>query len=41
MYSADHVDEIAKLTRLTRDLGVNLAGVEIHRQDPVGAGDGD
>ncbi|HET6367443.1 MAG TPA: MerR family transcriptional regulator [Pseudomonadales bacterium] len=29
MYSADDVDEIARLTRLTRDLGVNLAGVEI------------
>ena len=29
MYSADDVDEIARLLRLTRDLGVNLAGVEI------------
>ncbi len=29
MYSADDVDDIARLIRLTRDLGVNLAGVEI------------
>jgi MerR family transcriptional regulator, heat shock protein HspR len=29
MYSADDVDDIARLLRLTRDLGVNLAGVEI------------
>jgi MerR family transcriptional regulator, heat shock protein HspR len=29
MYSADDVEEIARLVRLTRDLGVNLAGVEI------------
>ena len=29
MYSADDVEEIARLLRLTRDLGVNLAGVEI------------
>ena len=29
MYSAEDVDEIARLLRLTRDLGVNLAGVEI------------
>ena len=26
MYSADDVEEIARLLRLTRDLGVNLAG---------------
>jgi len=29
MYSADDVEDIARLVRLTRDLGVNLAGVEI------------
>lgn len=29
MYSAEDVDEIARLLRLTRDLGVNLAGVEV------------
>ncbi len=29
MFSADDVEEIARLIRLTRDLGVNLAGVEI------------
>ena len=29
MYSAEDVEEIARLIRLTRDLGVNLAGVEI------------
>ena len=29
MYSADDVDELARLLRLTRDLGVNLAGIEI------------
>ena len=29
MYSAEDVDELARLLRLTRDLGVNLAGVEI------------
>ncbi|HTO10325.1 MAG TPA: MerR family transcriptional regulator [Candidatus Binatia bacterium] len=29
MYSAADVDDIARLLRLTRDLGVNLAGVEI------------
>jgi MerR family transcriptional regulator/heat shock protein HspR len=29
MYSADDVEELARLLRLTRDLGVNLAGVEI------------
>ncbi len=29
MYSEDDVEEIARLLRLTRDLGVNLAGVEI------------
>jgi MerR family transcriptional regulator/heat shock protein HspR len=29
MYSAQDVDEIARLLRLTRDLGVNLAGAEI------------
>ncbi len=29
MYSAEDVEELARLVRLTRDLGVNLAGVEI------------
>jgi MerR family transcriptional regulator/heat shock protein HspR len=29
MYSAEDVEEIARVLRLTRDLGVNLAGVEI------------
>jgi MerR family transcriptional regulator/heat shock protein HspR len=29
MYSADDVEELSRLLRLTRDLGVNLAGVEI------------
>jgi len=29
MYSEDDVEEIARLLRLTRDLGVNLAGVEV------------
>jgi MerR family transcriptional regulator/heat shock protein HspR len=29
MYSAEDVEDIARLLRLTRDLGVNLAGVEI------------
>ena len=29
MYSEEDRDEIARLLRLTRDLGVNLAGVEI------------
>ena len=29
MYSPEDVDEIARLVRLTRDLGVNLAGAEI------------
>ena len=29
MYSADDVEDVARLLRLTRDLGVNLAGVEI------------
>src|SRR5262249_52749660 len=29
MYSADDVEEIARVTRLARDLGVNLAGIEI------------
>jgi MerR family transcriptional regulator/heat shock protein HspR len=29
MYSADDVEDLARLLRLTRDLGVNLAGVEI------------
>lgn len=28
-YSADDVEDIARVVRLTRDLGVNLAGVEI------------
>jgi len=29
MYSADDVDEVARVIRLARDLGVNLAGIEI------------
>jgi MerR family transcriptional regulator/heat shock protein HspR len=29
MYSEEDVEEIARLLRLTRDLGVNLAGAEI------------
>ena len=29
MYSAEDVEELGRLVRLTRDLGVNLAGVEI------------
>ena len=29
MYSAEDVDDLARLLRLTRDLGVNLAGTEI------------
>ncbi|MBI4636491.1 MAG: MerR family transcriptional regulator [Candidatus Rokubacteria bacterium] len=29
MFSADDVEELARVLRLTRDLGVNLAGVEI------------
>jgi len=29
MYSAEDVEEIRRIQRLTRDLGVNLAGVEI------------
>jgi len=29
LYSADDVEEIARVTRLARDLGVNLAGIEI------------
>jgi MerR family transcriptional regulator/heat shock protein HspR len=29
MYSDEDVEDIARLLRLTRDLGVNLAGVEI------------
>jgi len=29
MYSPEDVEELARLLRLTRDLGVNLAGVEI------------
>ena len=29
MYSAENVEELSRLLRLTRDLGVNLAGVEI------------
>ena len=29
MYSAADIDEIARVTRLARDLGVNLAGIEI------------
>jgi MerR family transcriptional regulator/heat shock protein HspR len=29
MYSADDVEDIRRIIRLTRDLGVNLAGVDI------------
>ncbi len=29
MYSAEDIDALARLLRLTRDLGVNLAGIEI------------
>ena len=29
MYSVEDVEEISRVVRLTRDLGVNLAGVEI------------
>ena len=29
MYSQDDVEEVARLIRLTRDMGVNLAGVEV------------
>ena len=29
MYSEEDVEDIARLVRLTRDLGVNLAGIEI------------
>jgi MerR family transcriptional regulator/heat shock protein HspR len=29
MYSSDDVEDIRRILRLTRDLGVNLAGVEI------------
>ncbi len=29
IYSAADIDEIARVTRLARDLGVNLAGIEI------------
>ncbi|HEY7542595.1 MAG TPA: helix-turn-helix transcriptional regulator [Methylomirabilota bacterium] len=29
MYSTEDVDELARLLRLTRDLGVNLAGIEV------------
>ena len=29
MYSSEDVDEIARVIRLARDLGVNLAGIEI------------
>lgn len=29
MYSPEDVDELARLLRLTRDLGVNLAGIEV------------
>ena len=29
MYSPEDVEDIARLLRLTRDLGVNLAGIEI------------
>ena len=29
MYSTEDVDELSRLLRLTRDLGVNLAGIEV------------
>jgi MerR family transcriptional regulator/heat shock protein HspR len=29
LYSPENVEEIARVTRLARDLGVNLAGIEI------------
>ena len=29
MYSPEDVEEVARVTRLARDLGVNLAGIEI------------
>jgi len=29
LYSSEDVEDVARLVRLTRDLGVNLAGVEI------------
>ena len=29
LYSADDVEDIARVTQLARDLGVNLAGIEI------------
>lgn len=29
MYSAEDVEDVRRITRLSRDLGVNLAGVEI------------
>lgn len=29
MYSAEDVEELSRLLRLTRDMGVNLAGIEI------------
>jgi MerR family transcriptional regulator/heat shock protein HspR len=29
MYSSEDVEDVARVVRLTRDLGVNLAGVEI------------
>src|SRR2546428_1997971 len=29
MYSAEDVEELSRVLRLTRDLGVNLAGIEI------------
>ena len=29
MYSPEDVEDIARVTRLARDLGVNLAGIEI------------
>ena len=29
MYSAEDVEDVARVTRLARDLGVNLAGIEI------------
>src|SRR5438094_5651674 len=32
MYSSEDVEEIARVIRLARDLGVNLAGIEINVQ---------
>ena len=32
MYSDEDVEDLARLLRLTRDLGVNLAGIEMQQQ---------